>query len=108
MARWKQTLVSASNKGKGRIGKRLVAIKKNVNNLNKLKPSQGSVSGALARHIRKWTRQLPAEKLEFFALHLPTDTWRQLADVCHFNPSRVKIDKKVDPLGFEPTLGSTP
>lgn len=49
----------------------------------------GSVSGALQRHIAAWTRTIAADRLQFFALHLPTSTWTQLADVCHLNADKV-------------------
>jgi hypothetical protein len=61
-------------------------MKNNIDNLNELKVSTGSVSGAVARHIQLWTRTLTQQELEYFALHMPTEPWRKLADIVHFNP----------------------
>ncbi|CAF2138561.1 unnamed protein product [Rotaria magnacalcarata] len=63
-------------------------IKNNIDNLNRLKASTGSVSGAVARHIQRWTRTLTRQELEYFALHMPTESWKKLADIVHFNPSK--------------------
>nr|XP_006823148.1 PREDICTED: uncharacterized protein LOC100371489 [Saccoglossus kowalevskii] len=68
--------------------KTLGPLKSNIDNLNSVKPKHGSVSGAVARHVRRWVRTLPADQLEFYALHLPKEPWRRLADVCHFNPEK--------------------
>ena len=89
LAKLKHCSTLAGKKGKTRLGRRMVEVKKNMNNYNKDKTSMGSASGALSRHIKKWTRGIPAEKLQFFALHLPTETWKQLADVVHLNPEKV-------------------
>ena len=66
---------------------KLGRIKNNIDNLNKLKTSTGSASGAIARHIQRWTRTLTRRELEYFALHMPTEPWRKLADIVHFNPT---------------------
>ncbi len=50
----------------------------------------GSATGAICKHIRDWVRLFSTEELEFFALHMPRDPWQKLADVCHFNPAKVK------------------
>jgi hypothetical protein len=67
---------------------KLGKIKNNIDNLNKLKPSSGSASGAVARHIQRWTRTLTTQELEYFALHMPTEPWKKLADIVHFNPTK--------------------
>jgi hypothetical protein len=67
---------------------KLGKIKNNIDNLNKLKPSNGSASGAVARHIQRWTRTLTTQELEYFALHMPTEPWKKLADIVHFNPTK--------------------
>jgi hypothetical protein len=67
---------------------KLGKIKNNIDNLNKLKPSNGSASGAVARHIQRWTRTLTKQELEYFALHMPTEPWKKLADIVHFNPAK--------------------
>ncbi len=67
---------------------KLGKIKNNIDNLNKLKPSSGSASGAVARHIQRWTRTLTQQELEYFALHMPTEPWKKLADIIHLNPTK--------------------
>lgn len=67
---------------------KLGKIKNNIDNLNKLKPASGSASGAVARHIQRWTRTLTKQELEYFALHMPTEPWKKLADIVHFNPAK--------------------
>ncbi len=67
---------------------KLGKIKNNIDNLNKLKPSSGSASGAVARHVQRWTRTLTKQELEYFALHMPTEPWKKLADIVHFNPTK--------------------
>ena len=69
-------------------GTKLGKIKNNIDNLTKLKPSIGSASGAIARHIQRWTRTLTEKELEYFALHMPTEPWKKLADIVHFNPTK--------------------
>ena len=49
----------------------------------------GSASGAICKHIRKWVRKFSKDELEFYALHLPSEPWKRLADICHFNPKKV-------------------
>lgn len=67
---------------------KLGQIKNQIDNLQKLKVSTGSASGAIARHIQHWTQTLTQRELEYFALHMPTEPWRKLADIVHFNPTR--------------------
>ncbi|UJR17801.1 hypothetical protein I4U23_004700 [Adineta vaga] len=67
---------------------KLGRVKNNIDNLNKLKVSSGSASGAIARHITRWSRTLTQQELEYFALHMPTEPWRKLADIVHFNPTK--------------------
>lgn len=62
-------------------------LKNDMNNLTKIMPSVGSFSGAMARHIRKWVRTFSEKELEFFALHMPTEPWRKLANIVHLNPT---------------------
>lgn len=49
----------------------------------------GSSSGAVCKHVKRWTRTLTKQELEFFALFFPVDLWKKLADVCHFHPVKV-------------------
>jgi len=47
-----------------------------------------SVSGALARKVRKWAKaNLKSDFLEFVMLTLPPEPWKVMADLVHFNPS---------------------
>ncbi|XP_062581913.1 uncharacterized protein LOC134243699 [Saccostrea cucullata] len=61
-------------------------LKSDIDNLMKMKPSTGSASGAVCKHVKRWTRTLTKQELEFFALHFPVDLWKRLADICHFHP----------------------
>jgi len=46
-----------------------------------------SVSGALARHLRKWARTLTPDFLEFVMLEIEDKAhWRFVADLVHFSP----------------------
>ncbi|XP_033112656.1 uncharacterized protein LOC117113434 isoform X2 [Anneissia japonica] len=63
-------------------------LKSNMDSAQALRPTVGSVSGALCRHIQRWVRTLSTSKLEFYALYFPKDKWRKLADICHLNPER--------------------
>jgi len=51
----------------------------------------GSVSGALARKIKKWVQSIPPEKLEWAALNFPKEPWRELADVIHLAPTDFQL-----------------
>jgi len=57
-----------------------------VNDL-KREPIIGSLSGALCKHIRGWVRTLSKEELQFFAVQLPREPWKELADLIHLNPN---------------------
>lgn len=47
-----------------------------------------SLSGALARKVRHWTRTcLRSDFLEFVLLGLPLEPWKELADLVHVSPS---------------------
>nr|XP_034307490.1 uncharacterized protein LOC105347606 [Crassostrea gigas] len=61
-------------------------LKSNIDNLMTIKPTIGSSSGAVCKHVKRWTRTLTKQELEFFALFFPVDLWKKLADVCHFHP----------------------
>ena len=68
--------------------KKMTEFKKNIQNLEILKPKVGSFSGASAKKVRKWVRKFDVKDLEFFAICLPTEPWKKLADLCHFNPEK--------------------
>ena len=67
---------------------KLGQIKNNINNLALLKPKFGTASGAIARHIRRWVKKFTKEELEFFALFMPVEQWKKLANIVHFNPAK--------------------
>ena len=47
-----------------------------------------SVSGSLARKIRTWAKNsVSADFLEFVILTMPTEHWKNLADLVHFHPN---------------------
>eukprot|EP01124_Arcella_intermedia_P010569 TRINITY_DN17089_c0_g1_i2.p1 TRINITY_DN17089_c0_g1~~TRINITY_DN17089_c0_g1_i2.p1 ORF type:complete len:623 (+),score=161.36 TRINITY_DN17089_c0_g1_i2:41-1870(+) len=51
-----------------------------------------SVSGALAKKVRGWIKKIPAEQLHFYALQLPKEPWKELADMIHVSPSDFQCD----------------
>lgn len=72
----------------GSVMKQTKAAKFNVDkkNLALQIPTHGSCSGALSRHIRKWVRSFKESQLEFYALQMPTEPWKKLANLIHLNP----------------------
>ena len=62
-------------------------LKSTIGNLQSLKV-KGSLSGAVARQIQKWTITISKDELEFYALHYPKEPWKAVADLCHLNPSK--------------------
>ncbi|XP_052787806.1 uncharacterized protein LOC128222742 [Mya arenaria] len=61
-------------------------LKSDIDNLNTNKPLNGTASGAVCKHIRRWVKRFTAEELEFYAIHFPKDPWKKLADIVHFHP----------------------
>ena len=51
-----------------------------------------AVNGSLVKRVKKWVRSIPKETLQFFALQMPKEPWRELADICHFSPKDFAID----------------
>jgi len=51
-------------------------------------PAICGVSGALQRHVARWVRAIPKEKLEFWLLALPKEPWIEIAQLCHLNPKK--------------------
>eukprot|EP00977_Amphora_coffeiformis_P003750 scaffold742_cov165-Amphora_coffeaeformis.AAC.26 len=45
-----------------------------------------SLTGALARKVRKWAKKLPQDFLEFIVMAGSTAVWVKLADLVHFSP----------------------
>lgn len=58
-----------------------------INDLKREDIPLGTLSGALARHVKKLIARIPQQKLEFFALQLPTEPWKELADLLHIRPT---------------------
>ena len=67
---------------------KLSRMRNDINNLTKMNLKAGSFSGATARLIKRWVRNFSEKELEFYALTLPTEPWRKLANVAHLNPSK--------------------
>ncbi|XP_069121480.1 LOW QUALITY PROTEIN: uncharacterized protein [Argopecten irradians] len=61
-------------------------LKGKIHNLRKIQPRHGAANLSVCKNIRKWTKTLTKEELERYALHLPKEPWKKLADICHFNP----------------------
>uniref|UniRef100_A0A7R9YEJ2 Uncharacterized protein n=1 Tax=Pinguiococcus pyrenoidosus TaxID=172671 RepID=A0A7R9YEJ2_9STRA len=54
----------------------------------------GSLSGNVAKHLKRWAKSIPAEELEFFMLNfgtgvgaLPKKPWQDVADKVHLGPT---------------------
>lgn len=45
-----------------------------------------SVSGSLARKVKRWAKSLKYQDLQLIMLGLPKDPWRNLSDIVHFCP----------------------
>ena len=65
--------------------------------------SVGSVSGALARHVRRWLAPVRADALTGFAFSMPGTPWRQVADLVHPRP-----DALAAPWFLPVAFGGTP
>ena len=71
--------------------KKLGIFKNKIDSLTKMEASSSinkGVTGSLAKQIRKWVRTFSEKDLEFFALTLPTEPWKRLANLIHLNPSK--------------------
>jgi hypothetical protein len=68
-------------------GRRLGQLKASINDLTR-EAHIGSVSGALIKRVKRWVQSIDEEKLSFYALTLPKEPWRELADILHLNPSK--------------------
>ena len=54
--------------------------------------NSASVSGAMARHLRKWAGTLTTDALEFVMMEIQDKThWKNVADVVHFAPENFKL-----------------
>jgi hypothetical protein len=68
--------------------RKLGKLRNDVNNLKKIQPTIGTCSGALAKWVKRWVRKFTSTELEYFALCLPTEPWKKLANIVHLNPSK--------------------
>ena len=65
-------------------------LRKEVADLRREAVPRGSLSGALCKHIRRSVvAHIPPAKLEFFALQMPSQPWRVLADLLHYPAERI-------------------
>jgi hypothetical protein len=55
-----------------------------------------SVSGALAKRVKKWTLSLSKENLDFYALQLPKEPWFVSRARAHTRTHDTKHDTKHD------------
>ena len=62
--------------------------KVDLNNLTTQTTSHGTCSGALQKHIKRYVRTFKESQFEFFALQLPTEPWKKLANIIHLNPTK--------------------
>ncbi|XP_057317776.1 uncharacterized protein LOC130662852 [Hydractinia symbiolongicarpus] len=67
---------------------KLMMLKSLIGSIKADIPMAGSLSGALIKHIKLWVRTIPVERLEFYAMHFPSEPWKKLANVCHLNPKK--------------------
>lgn len=50
-----------------------------------------SFNGSMAKRVKQWVRSIPAEHLQFFALQMPKEPWKELSDLCHFSPKDFQV-----------------
>ena len=72
-------------KASGAAAAKMGPIRGRINDLRR-EAHIGTVTGALAQHVREWVRTIPSEQLAFFALLLSPEPWRRLANLVHLNP----------------------
>jgi len=71
--------------------RKMGTLKGQLNDLKVEMLPSGSVSGALASRIRRWCGTISEENLSFFALNMPRQPWKDLADLIHLKPSDFKL-----------------
>jgi len=47
----------------------------------------GSLTNSVVKHAKKWVRNISADHLIFYALALPKEPWRELANLLHLAPT---------------------
>jgi hypothetical protein len=71
--------------------KKMGMLRGQINDLKAELLPTGSLSGALASRIRKWCGTISEENLAFFALNMPRQPWKDLADLIHLKPTDFKL-----------------
>lgn len=68
--------------------RKLGKLRSEITDLQQEQVPSGSLSGSMIKYIKTLiVVRIPAEKLQFFALQLPTEPWRELADLLHLHPT---------------------
>jgi hypothetical protein len=81
-------------------------LRSTIQDLQK-EPLIGSLSGALAKRIKRWFRTLTPEALTFYALVMPPEPWRDIADMLHIKPDDFQVDWFLPVMfGATPPTGS--
>ena len=47
----------------------------------------GSLTNSVVKHAKRWVRRISPESLIFYALTLPKEPWKRLADLLHLSPT---------------------
>jgi len=71
--------------------KKMGMLRGQLNDLKAEMLPAGSLSGALAARIRRWCGTISEENLSFFALNMPRQPWKDLADLIHLKSSDFKL-----------------
>jgi hypothetical protein len=71
--------------------KKMGMLRGQINDLKAEMLPAGSVSGALAVRLRKWCGTISEENLSFFALNMPRQPWKDLADLIHLKSTDFKL-----------------
>jgi hypothetical protein len=71
--------------------KKMGMLRGQCNDLKAEMLPMGSLSGALAARIRRWCGTISEENLAFFALNMPRQPWKDLADLIHLKPTDFKL-----------------
>jgi len=66
---------------------KLRRLKNDIKSLEAEATPDASLSGSLIKQIKGNIRKIPAAKLDFFALQMPTGPWKELCDLLHLNPA---------------------
>eukprot|EP01111_Echinosteliopsis_oligospora_P018806 TRINITY_DN8827_c0_g1_i1.p1 TRINITY_DN8827_c0_g1~~TRINITY_DN8827_c0_g1_i1.p1 ORF type:complete len:482 (-),score=138.28 TRINITY_DN8827_c0_g1_i1:6-1451(-) len=67
-------------------------LRSKINDLSVIQSTLPSLSGAAARKVRKWIKAIPAKTLAFYALTMPKEPWRELADIVHLRKKDFQLE----------------